>query len=1455
MVLCVNAGGLADKLHRLLALLYLVEPDVVIVQEVWTRFDPSSVGSTPFHAEVTEPYDGGGLLTLIHRRHTGAERPRVKRGRHHLCVAVRSTPKSTLSVANVHLPPRHTPDQRHIVVQAVAAFAKASPGIQVLGGDLNESLGSKSKSNTWLGRALRDPTQWGAFRCPYQPGVPTNYVPNKSGGCSARELDWVFVGATTPTTGAARCTLPGLSTHRSLVCVLDLAPGYMVPADPKGSKLRFANINDADLDDAASVSALAFWWGERQALSVDHSFQLYWEMCASVLPSARQAFGLSDASADKLLASRSAEPQEGDADLQRWWRRKQDAACERALEIASGQLDGVSITSTTRKQLRLSGPKFQQVQEVSADGQHFPTEPVEFKEEALRQAQELHCSRSMPTDTAFLSSLSQACPEEPADDPDLRTAIASLQTQAAGASGAARPLDTAATPRDLESQLSAGGSKVVALDELPQQLLKAFPGFGLATLCRLLARVMKGERSRILCAVLHLLLVKKAPRWLLRNSRPILLEAALLRIASSIMFGKVLSAAELSGLVPPTAFAYRKSLSQHALAILCRWLIAAWVRQGRVWVLDWDESNAFCNVERDGLARLLEDHPEVDCGQWIRRFYGSLEVYVVTPFGLTGPYELLHGGVQGDSMGVGSFTLVGIFRSRANKSMVVFSLRPETGGRGGPSPADYCFYHPAFPDLPVFEFSFSDDRRLISSSSAGAAHLLDVGRTTCTAAAGSLNALKLEAFAIDLEGDRLLYGEGTVCSVVGDLPTRPKGLGVVGIPIVMGDAIPTKLTDLTSTLRRLRQALRRTRPSYVLACRVILSFAISGADFVADVVPVDEEATILAQVECDGALREAMLLPQGFPKAVLRAPLSQGGIGAPHLAWRFRIRRVAVLLKTLNSRSSLTREALRHLWNDPGCREVASHDGQLAQEELRSWGLAVGSLQGPLVGEAPVSVNLLREPTGTEFTFVSDGSSVPGRMGLGAVMVDADGVFAELKCGFKIDKRNAWAAEWLSKMLPVHVALDVLRLTVSKVLCVADCSSAIISNRPANPSAMPVVDKVRLAFARWAAASPARIREAYMQAQHNSLHSSPAARWQARAHDLSTEARTEAWARSLPMKDILGDVWVLLRGDCVCLSPSDTLDSVYESHLPPGRHLTDLFRAHPGAGSLWVCMVESGAFSNQELNTFMWVRAAPWMHSAASSNVLCPFCRLPVPGWGAHLPGGCVKLAQALLYAFRAMASHLVSLGFHVHWRSVIHFVASSGTVRPVDVSLVSDEDFACSQRSHRAVAVSWSGLWIGHDDADQDLRRDDLLHHFARALTLAARGDTWPLFEEVCDRCPSTSDFAAPWRVAARVQSLVQAAGDAEWDTPADLWGSSVGLRYREMCNPSSASHRALWGQQSPNPVEGVVDWTFSRPALRMHHPDTYVQFCGAGLVLRGPHQMLSRRILDALTLVNSTV
>ena len=48
VVLTLNAGSLKGKLPRLLALLALVEPDVVCVQETWEAFEPSDLAGLPF---------------------------------------------------------------------------------------------------------------------------------------------------------------------------------------------------------------------------------------------------------------------------------------------------------------------------------------------------------------------------------------------------------------------------------------------------------------------------------------------------------------------------------------------------------------------------------------------------------------------------------------------------------------------------------------------------------------------------------------------------------------------------------------------------------------------------------------------------------------------------------------------------------------------------------------------------------------------------------------------------------------------------------------------------------------------------------------------------------------------------------------------------------------------------------------------------------------------------------------------------------------------------------------------------------------------------------------------------------------------------------------------------------------------------------------------------------------
>ena len=72
-------------------------------------------------------------------------------------------------------------------------------------------------------------------------------------------------------------------------------------------------------------------------------------------------------------------------------------------------------------------------------------------------------------------------------------------------------------------------------------------------------------------------------------------------------------------------------------------------------------------------------------------------------------------------MGVGAFTLMGVLRTRANRSIVLCALRTDTGQSGGPDLRTYCFEHPGLPGVLVPEVSFSDDRRLFVKSTQGAA--------------------------------------------------------------------------------------------------------------------------------------------------------------------------------------------------------------------------------------------------------------------------------------------------------------------------------------------------------------------------------------------------------------------------------------------------------------------------------------------------------------------------------------------------------------------------------------------------------------------------------------------------------------------------------------------------------------------------------------------------------------
>ena len=112
----------------------------------------------------------------------------------------------------------------------------------------------------------------------------------------------------------------------------------------------------------------------------------------SIQLAARLVNHLNPTMAEKLLGNRWREGVGSSHGLAKWWRARKEAAVARAVDLSSKELAGVSITSSTRKTLRLLWAHFQQVSEVSSDGIYFPTEPEAFTAEVLAQAKEMQCA-------------------------------------------------------------------------------------------------------------------------------------------------------------------------------------------------------------------------------------------------------------------------------------------------------------------------------------------------------------------------------------------------------------------------------------------------------------------------------------------------------------------------------------------------------------------------------------------------------------------------------------------------------------------------------------------------------------------------------------------------------------------------------------------------------------------------------------------------------------------------------------------------------------------------------------------------------------------------------------------------------------------------------------------------------------------------------------------------------
>ena len=151
---------------------------------------------------------------------------------------------------------------------------------------------------------------------------------------------------------------------------------------------------------------------------------------------------------------------------------------------------------------------------------------------------------------------------------------------------------------------------------------------------------------------------------------------------------------------------------------------------------------------------------------------------------------------------------------------------------------------------------------------------------------------------------------------------------------------------------------------------------------------------------------------------------------------------------------------------------------------------------------------------------------------------------------------------------------------------------------------------------------------------------------QQRAHELAAEGRGNAEPWNVPVPDLLGDLWHLVKSGSICLSPSATLDVAYVGANVVGGHLDIVAGGDPRTGAVWEFVVENGQLFNGQLRLLAWVRAARWLHERDSDSLTCPFCSSAVSGWRVHLLSVCPKLVQGVLLAFRAVACALEAQGW-----------------------------------------------------------------------------------------------------------------------------------------------------------------------------------------------------------------
>ena len=1308
----INCGSLEKKLHQLYCYLILGMPDIVCLQETWALMPEGWLNGLPYQHVASNPYKGGGLVILVHTRRLSKKKWKTDVRKHSLCAHINPGLPTSIAVASVHFPPGICPISREEHSKAVASFlSNAKATITFIQGDLNDDV-MRSKRG-WLKKTLSK--EWKEFNCPYATGHPTNQVLTKK-GLSEKEIDWMFTHNSTPCVACTRDQLPGLSSHRVQQYFLVMDSDQMKPADPSQRRYDFRHLNQKEFQEIANICSLLFAWANITEWSPTAVMHMYFLVMDCIIPRRKSHLSLTVADAKAMAAALQAHDGRNSVAVTQWWENRNNKAMASKLHIPLEKLQGVSITSATTHAIKLKKNKFQVVDQISANGKYFPQEKEEFQEEMLRQAKELYSGRpGIRLDYEHLKKGMKLDTDQPEDTVDFIAHMNRLQRTRTGL-----PIDDAAgqTPNfhELTALVGRSSSEATSLEQLPHALVSLLDGFSLLLISTLLAAFANGSHCPLLCAVLHLCLKKKKPSWLIPNSRPILLEPYLRRLESSNVFLRQQERSEWFQWTPPSHYAHRKQLSPQMCAITCRWLTWWYAHtNGKVFIIDWDESNAFCNTIRHGMDKLFP-REALQVERWAEQFFGSFRIYVVSPFGLTEPYCMRHGGSQGDSMGVGLYATTTCARTRFHNGVLSQQRNPSDLSSRAPEHAFKCLPAPWNSSIKVLEIVYSDDRRGFTSTLEDAAHMFHVFSQGCWSTGGSSQCKKVQIFGVEPKNPReLKYIEDTVDTMQDKFNLQCSGLKMTGIPLMPNEQPQTAIDKFTTRLKVLQGSLGRLQPSLILVLRILVTYTISLVDYVFSAIPARAEQVQPQQIQIKRIACKTLCIPVRTPNKMLWASIDDLGFAVPHIFTRLQLQYIKGLFSACNSRSTYTRETIRTIMLYPS-QQVPTHpDWITAQQWMASYGI---SFHLPYdFTESPIAIEVIHSPRGG-IILMSDGAKKEDDHAWSALVIDEQGVAIRAYSKVLCKGGSSWVAEWCGKFL-AYLLLEKYDINPHQVLgAISDNLAAMHGGDGGKPSKCAWIDGYRRQYATFL--SENHVPEFYIPAQHNTKSKTQVALWQKDTDDTAKHALTNAIAGQVPMPESLDDTMLCFHHGTLAANVVHVLDEAYNSSLRPDFHLGD-----SKSKVIWRRGVTQGKYTNEGLTVAYWIRTIPYCHEGTKEEFSCAFCRSLDTGWGIHMQWSCLILPMLCMWSFTEVARHLAALGHTVEWKSPAHF-ATHQEGEQQEWGLVPDFLIEnADQWSALSTCITWSGIVLRSKEAS--LSTEEAVTLSAKYLNGLGRRRRWP--------------------------------------------------------------------------------------------------------------------------------